>query len=502
MKEFISKYYIDHPLRTIIFTALIVQLLASIFSEGYGMHDDHFLIIESASSWADGYDYNDWLPWNQKEKLAVAKGHSLTYPGVIYLIFEGLQFLNIDNPKFQMFIIRIFQSMLWLIAILYAFKISQKISNLATAKKVSWLLTIGALIPFLSVRNLVEMTCIPFLLIGIWHIVLDKKYWHFIIAGISLGMAFTIRYQIVVFLFVFGIVMLFQYKFKKSLLMLLGFLITVVLTQGLVDYLIWGKPFAEFISYFHYNISDHKYDYVKDLGETNWFNYILIIANLSVPLIGFFYWFGLLRNWKKLALFVLPLIAFVAFHSYYPNRQERFIFPMIPVFLIAGISGWELYRSKSNYWSSRPNLWLKISRPFFILSFLIGITSIFISAKQSRIDAMYFLYEKENVSYILKEHPSGDSPMNPSHYAGQWEIPNSTVKTSKIKTMVQNNSDFKPTYIYSYGDTDFPNRLSEIKLTYPEAKVIETFQPSWYDRLLHWLNPKGNKNEVIRVIEL
>jgi hypothetical protein len=175
---------------------------------------------------------------------------------------------------------------------------------------------------------------------------------------------------------------------------------------------------------------------------------------------------------------------------------------MIPIFLIAGITGWEQFRNQSKYWNNKPQLWNKISRPFFILSFFIGIVSIFISAKQSRIDAMYFLFEKEEVAYILKEHPSGDTPMNPTHYAGQWDIPHSTSDVSGIKKMIENNKEFKPTYIFSYSDIDFPNRLSEIKLLFPDAKIIETFQPSWYDRLLHWLNPEGNKNEVIRVIEL
>jgi hypothetical protein len=46
--------------QTILFFALIFRLIAAIFSEGYGMHDDHFLIVEAASSWADGFDYNHW----------------------------------------------------------------------------------------------------------------------------------------------------------------------------------------------------------------------------------------------------------------------------------------------------------------------------------------------------------------------------------------------------------------------------------------------------------
>ena len=51
--------FIDfNSLKTILFFGLVVRLMASIFSQGYGMHDDHFLIIEASTSWIDGYDYN------------------------------------------------------------------------------------------------------------------------------------------------------------------------------------------------------------------------------------------------------------------------------------------------------------------------------------------------------------------------------------------------------------------------------------------------------------
>jgi len=49
--------------KTILISALIIRLIAAIFSQGYGMHDDHFLIVEASASWVDGFDYNHWLPW-------------------------------------------------------------------------------------------------------------------------------------------------------------------------------------------------------------------------------------------------------------------------------------------------------------------------------------------------------------------------------------------------------------------------------------------------------
>lgn len=467
------------------------------------MHDDHFLIIETASSWSDGYDYNRWLPWNQTEvAIPYAKGHSFSYTGFIYLLFEAMQGVGIDNPKLQMFFIRLFQSGLWLLAISFAFKIAKKIGDLKSAKLVGWLMTIGAFIPFLAVRNLVEMTCVPFLLGGIWYTLKSEKWTSFLFAGILFGLAFSVRFQVALFIAIYGVMLLFKIKFKNALITLLGIIVTIGLTQGLVDYLIWGSPLEEFKAYVEYNNSDHKYDYAKDMGGIGYLTYFIILANLSVPLIGLFYWFGLLRYWKKLFFLVIPLLAFVAFHSYYPNRQERFIFPMIPIFLIAGVIGWNWFMDKSKFWNNKPKLWNKISTPFIALSIIMGIASTFVSTKQSRIDSTYYLYGKENVSLVIKEHPDGDAPMAPKHYAKNWTVRDYSKSIDQIEKRVHEDPSFKPDYIFSYNDKEFESRFERIKALYPAAEIVEECQPSWFDKLLFNLNPRGNKNEVIRIIKI
>ena len=61
MEKITSKFR-SNPLISILVLAFTVRLIAVIFSQGYLMHDDHFLVIEAAQSWVDGHDYNNWLP--------------------------------------------------------------------------------------------------------------------------------------------------------------------------------------------------------------------------------------------------------------------------------------------------------------------------------------------------------------------------------------------------------------------------------------------------------
>jgi hypothetical protein len=99
-------YFNAHPLRVILLLALFVRLLAAFFAPGYMMHDDHFLTIEPAGSWADGKNFNNWLPGignNNPHPEPI----SFFYLGFLYIFFLLFQSLGIDEPEMQMLLLRI-----------------------------------------------------------------------------------------------------------------------------------------------------------------------------------------------------------------------------------------------------------------------------------------------------------------------------------------------------------------------------------------------------------
>ena len=105
MIDKLKKYLNDHPISGLLVIALIPRLVAVLFSKGYGMHDDHFLIIEAAQSWVNGYDYNDWLP---KDPLTSgATGHSWFYVGMHYFYFEFMELIGFSDPQGKMYLIRL-----------------------------------------------------------------------------------------------------------------------------------------------------------------------------------------------------------------------------------------------------------------------------------------------------------------------------------------------------------------------------------------------------------
>ena len=111
----IDKFY---SYKLIIFAAIIVRLIATIFSQGYGMHDDHFLVIEASASWVDGYDYNNWLPWTEGN-AGIPEGHSFTYVGLNYIYFSIMKFLGVTDPKILMIVNRLIHALASLIVVWY-----------------------------------------------------------------------------------------------------------------------------------------------------------------------------------------------------------------------------------------------------------------------------------------------------------------------------------------------------------------------------------------------
>jgi hypothetical protein len=296
--------------KTIFFAALLIRLIAAIFSQGYGMHDDHFLIIEASSSWSDGFDYNNWLPWSEKNRGA-PEGHSFTYVGLNYIYFVCMKTLGVLDPKILMLFNRILHALFSLLILHFSYKITQRLGTQKQAITVGWLITLLWVLPFLSVRNLVEITCIPFMLWGMWLTIKNPTARNFLLAGLLLGFAVSIRYQVGVFAVGMAAVYFFQKEFKGFIFFCLGVLLMFTLTQGLVDYLIWGKPFAEFLGYAIYNVNEGT-EYIPN---NNYFMYFLVLMGIFLAPLGLLIGLGFIRGWKKYLILFLPVLFFLLFHS-------------------------------------------------------------------------------------------------------------------------------------------------------------------------------------------
>lgn len=518
--EKIKQYWNEKPLFSIIIIALVLRILAAFFSQGYGMHDDHFLVIEASQSWADGTDYNNWLPKSQKALYPgvepIPSGHSLFYVGVHYLIFTCFKCIGIVDPKIKMLLIRLIHALFSLIVVVLGYKVTLKLTNEKYARQAGLLLATFWVWPFLSVHNLVEVACIPFLFLGCWYLLIaeSKRHylWYFLLAGLMTGIAFSIRFQSAFFVMGMGLYLLISKQFKAFVFFTTGVIVSIIAIQGIVDMIIWQRPFAELTEYVRYNI-EHKYDYGSNQLEM----YFLLLLGLIVPPIGFFFFFGFLRTWRKYAILFIPVMLFLAFHLYFPNKQERFILPIFPFYIMLGVIGWNEWVEKSTFWKKNQGLLKGCWVFFWVINLLLLSVFTLSYSKKSRVEAMYYFYKKDDVKQILVEDSNRDGViMLPNFYSGQWMVMYQLAKTEKADSslfgQIKSNEPYYkllydkqyfllhpehyPKYVLFLGDKRLEEQVASLKPVFPNLTLEKQAEPGFIDKVLYKLN-SVNKNETI-----
>jgi len=490
-----------YDLRTILCVSLIIRLLAVVFSKGYGMHDDHFLVIEAAQSWADDYDYNNWLP-KEGQETPTPSGHSFFYVGLHYLLFTFLKFIGLEDPQGKMVVIRFIHAVYSMITVYYGYKIAEKTGGKKAAVQVGWLLGLMWFWPFLCVRNLVEMVSIPVLVMATWMSVKDSNnsIRNYLIVGILLGIAFNIRFQCILFAGGFGLALFLFKKIKPAFATMAGFLLCAVLVQGAIDFGVWGHPFVEFKEYVRYNL-EHAHTY----GTQPWYNYFLLIGGILIPPISLFLLFGYFASFRRNLVLFLPAFVFLAFHSYFPNKQERFILPVIPFIILLGITGWNAFIQNSSFWQRRQML-LKYCWIFFWLLNLIPLSVVSFSySKKNRVEAMGYLRSLGDVKGILIEDSnSNDFIMSPKFYLGSW-VPEfgvtRWVSMDSVYSLYKDNRyEKQPNYVLFYLDKNLAARIQSV-MKYHEITYLATIYPSFIDDLMFRLNPR-NKNQITFIFKI
>lgn len=488
MLQNIQHYYNQHPLRSILFLGLFVRLVAAMSSHGYGFSDDHFLVIEVAQQWVDGVDYKSWMPWNGN---TVASGHSLFYPGMHFLLFSFLKTIGLNDPAIKMYIVRILHALYSMVIVFYGYKISAKLSGVKVAKQVGLILALYWFIPMMSVRNMVEMVCIPPLIVATWLLIKAderNKLLGFLVAGLVAGIAFSFRFQTVMFIGGMGLAIWMQRKWIQGVYFGIGAALSIILIQGGIDMYIWGRPFAEFQEYTNYNIANAT-NYING----PWYNYILLVSGLMIPPISLFLFFGMYKSWKQYLWIIIPALCFFAFHSYFPNKQERFILPVIPFFVMAGISGWTSFTSQSAYWINR-QLWMKRLWNFFwVTNIILLILLTPSSTKISRVDAMSYLYHKKDMKYYMIESSNTwNAVMMPLFYIGKWDKPYEIAGEFPAQVVFDSIIKYHlplPDYIIFSEADNIDKRVESIKQYVNGLNYEATIESSLLDKTMHLLNP-------------
>ena len=390
----LKKFIRQSPLQSLLLLGFVLRIIAAFYANGFYAHDDYYCLVDVAWGWTNGEDPGNWFVSDFLENTQL---RSVIYPGTVYLELLFAKFLGVSDPYYQMIIVQLFHGLYSLLIILFSYRITEAISNKKSAFLVGLMSASLWFFPFLSVRTMSEWTSIPIVLwaFDIYFVSKNRTIKQYIFIGVLLAIAFAVRYQTAFITLGFGIAILVKDKWKPFMIMSSAFVLVTVLVQGVGDYFVCAMPFGKLIEYVQYNLK-HSGSYVS---RPIW-DYILLIPALLLPPIGsmaFYYVFR--KGWKHLPLF-LPIVLFLLFHSVFENKQERFIFTILPLILILG-TPYVLEQMNKKWWSQTKKI-IFISIYGVINTYLLCLMTVNYT-KKSKVELMRYLRAKEDVKevYIL-----------------------------------------------------------------------------------------------------
>ena len=477
------KYYSLHPLRFILLVGLFFRLLAALFSRGYAFTDDHFFVIEEAFQWMQSGDF-----FNPSTYDPLRLAHGTLYTFIHYCFLHITSFLF---PNVQMFLIRLLHALYSLLLVKWVFQWARQKYSLKLAIHSAWIISIFFLFPYLSVRNLVEFVSIPPLFWGMWKLnsTKDIKPTTLLLIGFVFSIAFGLRMQTILVSGTAGIIYLFINPLKKSVLVFLGFLFGFTLINVALDFWVWGQPMHELIEYVTYN---SKNSHLYPNGP--WYQYIPLLIGIGLLPFGPLIFFGFLKsirnNWK----WSIPILVFLVFHSIYPNKQERFIFTILPMFLVIG---WTEFINSSNkkIQKLQSKKWLNV---FWVTNIILVIPLVFTSTKTGKMDLMLSLSTKGDASKILVENSQRPGreyfPLFYWGKKGKVDHITENLTTSEYYDSVRILNRKPPEYVVFLDTSNWADRKSNFRELGIGLSDSIRINDSWIDNLVSDLNPKVKKN--------
>lgn len=496
--NYLTRIYRQHPLKVVLIAALAIRILAAVFSRGYAFTDDHYFVIEEAQQWI----FQSAEPrsfFNPNIGIKDRMSHGSLYTTLHYILFQCYRSLGFQNPMHIMLSVRLFHAFYSVLIVYFGFKIARHWGSPKTAIQVAWVLAMGWFMPFLSVRNLTEVVCIPPLMAAsYWFLTYPNSRKMLFGVGLLLSLAFALRFQTVLFSGIFGIQLLWNKRIKEALALLVGFGLGSILALGVLDYVLFNIPFHELISYIEYNAT-HSGEYPNG----PWYQYILVILGLFLLFSGGNWLVAMVTRFKRYQAILWPTLVFLVFHSYFPNKQERFILPVIPFIIIAGIGAWNEIVAASK--RDRLLRYARFSGRFFwIINIpLVGLLSV-ASTRTAKMDAMDFLRRQPDAAHFVIESSHNDYMEYMPRFYGNFWTPYQHILPSCGSPCFFDSVSVgvhpMPNYALFFDSTQLPERVRKFNSVYAITPE-KTIESSWIDRLIPKLNPvvKSQKIYVYRV---
>jgi hypothetical protein len=345
--------------RLLIFGA-IARILTALFNPGYASFDDYQSVIRLIIP-AQRIPGIDWII--QESELRNPLVRLFVYP-----IGQLAYALGFESPLWQLRLIYLFMGLLSVSMIWGAYQIFKRIDRKPEGLWAAGIVAFHCFLPYINTRVMFEnFSMIPFF----WSlyfcqkvILKDDEKLSLVYSVFFMALSCISRPQMAFAgLGILGVILFSQKRILHLVITTLAASIFFLII-GLVDLKLRGVFHASLRNYVNYNLTEGQ-----NYGYYPFYYYFPVLLLLGFFVLIFSRWRGL--DWKNKFLPLWPtlvfLIAIVLGHSFHPYKEERFLFPIIPLIAI-------LIAPLLNYlWTKGRQVTLKVTFAInFVLFVLIG----------------------------------------------------------------------------------------------------------------------------------
>lgn len=480
-----------HPVAAAVLLAGALRLVAAFASPGFAFHDDHFEVVEIAQGWLDGS--REWLG-------STGSWRSLVYPGLHWLVFRALAAAGVEDPQARMLVVRLLHAAWSLVGVAYGVRLAAALGGVRGARAAGLLLAAFWLAPFAAVRDLAEVVCQPPLLAGAWLVVRAPRRGgarELFRAGLWLGLAFTLRFQTAVVPAALGVVLLAERRPRQALALAVGLALSAGLLQGGSDWLGYGRPFSSPLAYLAFNADPAN---VAQFPRGPWHQHAWTLLGLLVPPTSAVLLWGFLRTARGAPRVFWPTLAFLALHSAYPGKQERFLFPVLPLLLVLGAVGAQRLAEPGAPPGRHPRAGRALWRWFWVVNLVLLALFTTYDPKRAQIAPLGYLRARGDVRGLLVDQTQGGQPFVPLFYLGR-RVPVAVLEEdgNVDPAAAIRAAGADPNYVIVEGDERLDARLTRLRPLFPALEPLATFRPGLLDRVLTRLNPRHVVNLTAHV---
>ncbi len=491
VKQLVEKY----PLSVVMGVAIGLRLLSVLFSKGFMASDDHFQTVRIVCDWlVNGeYDIDGNLVWAGKSAETVARNPLYTL--LLYGMMKPLYSMGVTSLDGLMYVVRFAHASLSLVGVWAVYRITARIT-----KAKYWAFGAGLLaaahfaLPFLSVRNLIEMVGSNFWILSLFFLYPREEVdanRSLIVSGLFAGIGWMFRFQLAAAAIAVPLALWWQKRsIKPAVFWSVGFLV-IFLFSGLFEYTLLGRWWGGTFGHLEQGTREGS------LYNTSHFIYVGVLLAMFFPPVSLVLGYLTARKqlWREHLPLLLSTVSFIILHTIQQNRQERFMIPLLyPLIVIFTLTLW--YTVKAKGW------WVQGKRIRGLLIYA-GILNLILLplftmnyGHKGEVEPLVRLENrpKESVVVFFTPETRRIFPFDYATIGAPRRI--SFHKWIEFDTLViPDTLSTGPFYCLVYPPTPEKKEayIDSLGKIFEAPVMVDYVAPSTIDYLLHVMNPKHNK---------